>query len=209
MVGRNLLMTCALSVTFLIGITASGCGGRKIIVEQPVKVEDEAERKAEADARRKAEADARRKAEAERLAAEEAERKAEADARRKAEAEAQRKAELTLNAIHFDFDKSNLRSDAQQTLAKHATVLQKYPEVNVTIEGHCDERGTIEYNLALGERRAKSARDYLVRYNLAPKQFKIVSFGKERPVDPRHNEAAWAKNRRAEFVVQETVISGK
>ncbi|MBI4531154.1 MAG: peptidoglycan-associated lipoprotein Pal, partial [Candidatus Latescibacteria bacterium] len=147
----------------------------------------------------------------EQLAAEEAKRKADEDARRKAEAEAEalRKAELTLNAIHFDFDRYNLRSDAQQILAKHATVFQKYPEANVTIEGHCDERGTIEYNLALGERRAKSARDYLVRYNLAPKRFKIVSFGKERPVDLRQNEEAWAKNRRAEFVVQETVISGK
>jgi peptidoglycan-associated lipoprotein len=81
--------------------------------------------------------------------------------------------------------------------------------VNVTIEGHCDERGTIEYNLALGERRAKSARDYLIRFGLDRKRFKTVSYGEERPVDLRQNEEAWAKNRRAEFVVQETIISGK
>ena len=206
MIKRSLSIVCVLGIALLIGMVTSGCGGRKVVAEKPGK---KIEASAEDEAKRKAEEAAKRKAEEERLAAEAAKRKAEEKrlveeaAKRKAEEEAHRKAELTFEGIRFDFDRYTLHPDAQKILGQHAKVLDKYADVNVTIEGHCDERGTTEYNLALGERRAKSARDYLVRYGIGIKRLKTVSFGEERPVDPHHNEAAWTKNRRAEFVIEE------
>ncbi|MDZ7292176.1 MAG: peptidoglycan-associated lipoprotein Pal [candidate division KSB1 bacterium] len=106
---------------------------------------------------------------------------------------------FVLQNIYFDFDKYDLTPEALQTLAENARVLKNYPEVRVIIAGHCDERGTIEYNLALGDKRAKAARDYLLSLNVDPAQISTISYGKERPLDPRHNEEAWAKNRRAAF----------
>ncbi len=99
--------------------------------------------------------------------------------------------------VFFDFDKYNLKADARKTLEKQAVWLKKYPSLVVTVEGHADERGTREYNLALGERRANSARDYLVALGVNPNRLKIISYGKERPVALGSNEAAWAQNRRA------------
>jgi peptidoglycan-associated lipoprotein len=198
----HLAVVVGLSVA--VGLTVVGCAAKKEAVKVTPAAEDEAKRRAmEAEeAKRKAEEEAKRKAEAEKAAAE-AKRKAEEEAKRRMteDATAQQKVELTLDAIHFDFDKYNLRPDAQGILAKHAMALQKYPEVTVVIEGHCDERGTIEYNLALGERRAKSAYDYFARYGIDRKRMKTVSYGEERPVDPGHSEDAWWKNRRDEFVV--------
>lgn len=103
--------------------------------------------------------------------------------------------------IYFDFDKYNLRSDAKAGLDKNYQLLKQFPNAIIKIEGHCDERGTIEYNLSLGEKRAKAAQDYLIGLGVEPHRISIISYGKERPVDPRHNEEAWAKNRRAEFRV--------
>ncbi|MDZ7290226.1 MAG: peptidoglycan-associated lipoprotein Pal [candidate division KSB1 bacterium] len=106
---------------------------------------------------------------------------------------------LVLNTIYFDFDKFDLKTEALQILAANARALKAHPEASIIIEGHCDERGTIEYNLALGDKRAKAAKNYLVSLGVDPAQISIISYGKERPVDFRHNEEAWAKNRRAEF----------
>jgi peptidoglycan-associated lipoprotein len=103
--------------------------------------------------------------------------------------------------VFFDFDSYSLRPDARATLEKEAQWMQQNPRVTVTIEGHADERGTREYNLALGERRANSVRDYLVALGVDPNRIKTVSYGKERPVDPRSTEEAWAKNRRGVMVV--------
>ncbi|MBN2029684.1 peptidoglycan-associated lipoprotein Pal [bacterium] len=108
---------------------------------------------------------------------------------------------LSFENIHFDFDKYNLKPEAMEILAKHATVLKANPEVKIVIEGHCDERGTIEYNLALGEKRAGAARDYLLRMGIASQRISTISYGKERPLDTNHTAEAWAKNRRAVFVV--------
>jgi peptidoglycan-associated lipoprotein len=104
--------------------------------------------------------------------------------------------------IFFDFDSSALSSEAQQQLSQNAAWLQKHPGSAVTIEGHCDERGTDEYNIALGERRADAARSYLVNLGVAGGSLSTVSFGEERPFDPGHNEEAWAKNRRDHFVTK-------
>jgi peptidoglycan-associated lipoprotein len=106
-----------------------------------------------------------------------------------------------VRVIYFDYDKSNLRKDAQDALSSNAKFIQKYPAWKVSIEGHCDERGTAEYNLALGERRAMSAYRYLVSLGIPDKRLSTVSYGEERPVDPGHTEAAWSKNRRAEFKI--------
>lgn len=107
----------------------------------------------------------------------------------------------SLEPIHFAFDEFSLNETAREILSRNATWLKKYANVNIQIEGHCDERGSNEYNIALGERRAKSARDYLVFLGVETGRLSIISYGEEVPIDPGHSESAWAKNRRAEFVV--------
>ena len=104
--------------------------------------------------------------------------------------------------IHFEFDSSFLTSEAQAILTDKARFLQKYPDVMVIIEGHCDSRGTNEYNLALGDRRAQSAKAYLINLGIAASRMTTVSYGEEKPLDPRETEEAWAKNRRAHFVLR-------
>lgn len=106
-----------------------------------------------------------------------------------------------LKPAFFDYDKSDIRSDARDVLAADATWLKRYPGVQFTIEGHCDERGTAQYNLALGDRRANAAKDYLASLGVDASRIKTVSYGKERPFDTGHDEEAWQKNRRAHFVV--------
>jgi peptidoglycan-associated lipoprotein len=103
--------------------------------------------------------------------------------------------------VFFDFDKFNLKPDARKTLEKQAAWLKANPSVRITLEGHADERGTREYNLALGERRANSAKDYLISLGINPGRVKTISYGKERPVAMGSNEAAWAQNRRSVTVV--------
>jgi peptidoglycan-associated lipoprotein len=103
--------------------------------------------------------------------------------------------------IRFEFDRATLTDEARATLERHALWLQSRREVRLTIEGHCDERGTVEYNLALGEQRARAARDYLVSLGVAPERLRTVTYGKERPLDPSSTEQAWARTRRAHFVV--------
>jgi peptidoglycan-associated lipoprotein len=104
--------------------------------------------------------------------------------------------------IHFDVDKYNFPPLAQQILQRKAEWLRNNPDVSVVIEGHCDERGTNEYNLALGARRAESARAYLINLGIAGSRLTTISYGEERPVDPGHNEIAWAKNRREHFTIE-------
>jgi peptidoglycan-associated lipoprotein len=103
--------------------------------------------------------------------------------------------------VRFELDSAQLTDEARAMLEKHALWLQGQRDVRVTVEGHCDERGTVDYNLALGEQRARAARDYLASLGVAAERLRVVSFGKERPLDPGHDEAAWAKNRRAHFAV--------
>ena len=105
-----------------------------------------------------------------------------------------------LKTIYFDFDKYNLRDDARRQLDANAEILRSNMDMNIVIEGHCDERGTDEYNLALGERRAQAAREYLVRLGIDASRINVISYGEERPVAPGHDEESWALNRRGEFV---------
>jgi peptidoglycan-associated lipoprotein len=101
--------------------------------------------------------------------------------------------------IYFDFDKSELKPASRAVLEKKAGWLRANPQYKLKIEGHCDERGTVEYNLALGERRATSSMKYLSALGISADRMSTISYGEERPADPGKNEAAWAKNRRAEF----------
>jgi peptidoglycan-associated lipoprotein len=103
--------------------------------------------------------------------------------------------------VYFATDKSDLSAEARATLQKQAVWLRRYPNVTITVEGHCDERGTREYNLALGERRANAAREYLRALGVEPTRMKTISYGKERPVALGSNEDAWKQNRRAVTVV--------
>ena len=103
--------------------------------------------------------------------------------------------------IFFEFDKATLAPSAQDNLMKKAEWMRSNPDATVTIEGHADERGTNEYNLALGERRAESAKNFLVDLGIAPSRLTTISYGEERPIDPQSNEEAWAKNRRGHFVI--------
>lgn len=104
--------------------------------------------------------------------------------------------------VYFDFDRSDIRPDQRGAINTNADIFRKWTEWSVSVEGHCDERGTAEYNLALGERRAMSAKQALAAAGIEAVRVSTVSYGEERPVDPGHSEAAWARNRRAEFRVR-------
>jgi peptidoglycan-associated lipoprotein len=109
--------------------------------------------------------------------------------------------ESPLEPAFFQYDSSELDLEGRSVLESNAEVLRRYPTWVITVEGHCDERGTPEYNLALGERRALVARDYLVELGLSADRVRTVSYGKEVPFDPAGNEAAWSANRRAHLVI--------
>ena len=160
-----------------------GCGGRKT---RPLEEEEALEA-----ARRKAmeEEEARRRAQA-----------AEEEAVKPIQPAEEKP--LALDSIHFDYDKYNLTGKAISTLSENAEILMEHPDLEITLEGHCDERGTDEYNLALGEKRALAARDFLVNFGIARARISVISYGEEKPVDPGHDEEAWSKNRRAEFVIK-------
>ncbi len=103
--------------------------------------------------------------------------------------------------IYFDFNKYNIRPDMVQRMENNAKFLLAHPNIKIQIQGNCDERGSEAYNLALGEKRAEAAKKYLVNLGVAPDRIQTISFGKEKPLDPRHCPAAWAKNRRDDFVI--------
>jgi len=110
-------------------------------------------------------------------------------------------AETAVKDIFFEFDKSNISPDAREILKANTDFLLKDGNSKVVIEGHCDERGTAEYNMALGQRRAQETKKYLVNLGIKEPRIKTISYGEERPFDPGHDEDAWAKNRRAHFAV--------
>lgn len=103
--------------------------------------------------------------------------------------------------VYFDYDKYDIRPSDVETIQRMASLLMKHPKVKIQIEGHCDERGTQEYNLALGERRANSVKQYLISLGIADDRISTISYGEERPVDPGHDEEAYRKNRRAHFII--------
>lgn len=116
--------------------------------------------------------------------------------------------ETIAQRIHFAFDKSNITDESAQILQRKAQALRQFSNFKIQIQGNCDERGSNEYNLALGQRRAESARKYLVSLGISPDRLSTISFGEERPIAMGHNEQAWAQNRRDDFVIQNLTASG-
>ena len=172
-----------------------GCAEKKAVVKEgaAVTTDDQAAK------------DAAAKAEADRLARERAEREAAERAKageQSAKVEAAATTEDAIKDIYFDFDKSNIRSDAREILKANADNFLKNSAASIVIEGNCDERGTAEYNMALGQRRAQEAKKYLVNLGVKGSKITTISYGKEKPIDPGHDEDAWAKNRRDHFVVK-------
>lgn len=108
-----------------------------------------------------------------------------------------------LKMVFFDYDRYFIRDDSKSVLETNAAWLGRFSSAKILIEGHCDERGTEEYNLALGEKRAKSTFDYLVSLGVSPQRIKVISYGKSQPLDNGHNEIAWQRNRRAQFLIIE------
>ncbi len=171
---------------------------KKTIVAEPTSIVDQAKLDAEAKARAEAEA----RAEEERI-------KAQALADQLAKEKAMREAGMATakdrfvnENVQFEFDSSELTGMAIALLKDKADYLNENPGMAVVIEGHCDERGTTEYNIALGERRAVTVKNYLLNLGISGSRLTTVSFGEERPLDPAENEAAYSKNRRAQFVIE-------
>jgi peptidoglycan-associated lipoprotein len=188
-----MLMVLAFSLSIF-----SGCAEKKAVVKdeavqeqkepakaaQPVVTDDEAARKA--------------KEAADREAALKAQAAKDAAAKKNAAA----LADLNLQNIYFDFDKSAIRPDAREILKADAEIFTKNSGATIVIQGYCDERGTAEYNIALGERRAQETKQYLVNLGINASRMETISYGKENPLDPGHNEAAWAQNRRVQFLLK-------
>lgn len=135
------------------------------------------------------------------IAREAARLEAELAAQRAAEEALRRARAVLTERVHFDYDMSEIRPDAEQVLRSKVEILRASPNVRIRIEGHCDDRGSNEYNDALGNRRAQAVVDFFTNFGLDPSRFTTVSFGEDRPLVRASNEEAWAQNRRAEFIV--------
>jgi peptidoglycan-associated lipoprotein len=189
------------------GLVITGCPKKTVLKEEPsVKKAEEPAADREKAAKLEAEREAREK-ELARIREEEAKRAKEKEfektlvAKKEPGIAGEVFESKMLKDIHFDFDKYDIRPGDAEVLKENASLLMKNPGVKIQIEGHCDERGTVEYNLALGERRANSAKRYLISLGLTGDRISTISYGKEKPLDPGHNEEAWAKNRRGHFIV--------
>lgn len=180
-------------VAVLGAVLLGACGGNEP-VEEPAPVVTAPDTAAE---RRAREAAAREAEERQRREAAERERAA----RERAMEEARRARETIAQRVHFDFDQSSIRADAESVLQRQVAILRAYPDVRLRITGHADERGSTEYNLALGQRRAQAVKDYYVTSGLNANRFEVVSLGEERPIATGSTEEAWAQNRRAEFAI--------
>jgi peptidoglycan-associated lipoprotein len=189
---KNWTLLILLLVVF-VAFLAPSCG-KKEIRSEPVMTEEEARRKAEEEARRR---------DMEKQAAVREESLTEEGLREEKEKIRFERDMFENEDILFEFDSAKLSDEAQNILRRKAEWLRQNPRAQVIIEGHCDERGTTEYNLALGDRRAFSAKSFLVDLGINESRLTTVSYGEERPLDPSATEEAWAKNRRDHFVIKE------
>ncbi len=191
-----------------VGLFVEGCAKKRVAVNRDRSSVQSSEEARRLEAERAAkEAQELKERELARVKEEEAKRAAEGAFEKSLVAKKERGIEgevyetKLLKDIHFDFDRYEVRRGDEEILKEDAAWLKKNPKTKVQVEGHCDERGTVEYNLALGERRANYAKQYLVSLGIAADRISTISYGKERPLDPGHDEEAWAKNRRVHFVV--------
>jgi peptidoglycan-associated lipoprotein len=205
----------SLSIIVLIlcfGLILTGCPKKTVVKEEPSvkraeELAGEREKAAKLEAERAAKEKEAREKELARIREEEAKKAREKEfgkslvAKKEPGIEGEVLESKLLKDIHFDFDKYDIRSGDAEILKENAALLMKHPTLKIQIEGHCDERGTSEYNLALGERRANSAKKYLISLGMRADQISTISYGEEKPLDPGHNEEAWGKNRRAHTVI--------
>jgi peptidoglycan-associated lipoprotein len=184
------------------GLILAGCPKKTVVKEEPsVKKEEAAKLEAERAAKEARERELAKIREEEAKKAQEKEFEKSLVGKKEPGIEGEIFESKLLKDIHFDFDKYDIRPGDTEILKENGTLLKKYSNVKIQIEGHCDERGTVEYNLALGERRANSTKKYLTSLGISPDRISTISYGKERPADPGHNEEAWAKNRRAHTII--------
>jgi len=193
-------------IVLCLGLFVAGCAKKKVVVNRD-RSSEASRLEAERAAREAREAQEAKEKELARIKEEEARlaRRGEFEKSLVAKKESGIEGEVfetkLLKDIYFEFDKYDIRPKDEGVLKENAAWLKKNPNTRVQIEGHCDERGTVEYNLALGERRANYTKRYLVSLGIAPDRISTISYGKERPLDTGHSEEAWAKNRRVHFVV--------
>ena len=185
-------------------LMSTGCPKKTVVKEEPsvIKSEEAAKRETERAARESETKEAREKELASKKE-EEAKKEFEKSlvAKKTPGVEGEAFESSLLKDVHFDYDKYDIRPQDAEILKGNATLLKKYLNIKIQIEGHCDERGTSEYNLALGERRSNSIKDYLLSLGILGDRVSTISYGKERPLDPGHNDEAWAKNRRGHFII--------
>jgi peptidoglycan-associated lipoprotein len=186
-----------------LGLIMAGCPKKTVMKEEPSATKSEEARKLEAEqaAKEARERELAKMKEEEAKRAQEKEFEKSLVAKKTPGIEGEVFESSLLKDIHFDFDKYDIRPADAEILKGNAALLTRYPKMKIQIEGHCDERGTVEYNLALGERRANSTKKYLITLGLAGDRVSAISYGKERPLDPGHNEEAWAKNRRGHTII--------
>jgi len=189
---RKKLLSMALIVFIVsLALAMGGCAKKEPIMKEPVGVTAPDAAKAEAEAKA--------------AAAEAARQEQEVLRQKELKAKAQREKLLaeaaTFGDVYFDFDKYDLKPSAREVLSRLGDWLLEQKDFEIAVEGHCDERGTKEYNLALGERRAEAAKAYLVNLGVDAMRITTISYGEELPLDPGHNEEAWSKNRRDHFVI--------
>jgi peptidoglycan-associated lipoprotein len=192
----SLLLVIGLSAA----VVAGACGGNPPPEQAPTPNPDSI---AQAE-RQRQEAEAAAQAERERQAREEAERIArqrEADSLAAIARGSEEVRNMVATMIHFDYDKANIRGEDAATLDSKVAILQANPNLRIRIHGHCDERGSDEYNLALGNRRAQSTKQYLVSHGIDASRIETQSWGEERPMVDGHDESAWSQNRRDEFEI--------
>jgi peptidoglycan-associated lipoprotein len=182
-----------LMAVLVAGLFLTASCAKKTVVSDATTIEDQAKTAADA----AAEAEAARKAEQERIRQQELQEEA-----AKKEQTVKARTRFLNQHIHFEFDSAQLTDTAKALLREKADWLKANAGTSIVIEGHCDERGTTEYNLALGERRAAAAKQYLQDLGIGAYRMTTVSYGEERPLDPGQNEAAYSKNRRAQFVLK-------
>ena len=202
----GLFLILAFSLTIF-----SGCAEKKAVVkDEAIQEQKEAAAQeaapaavtADDEAARKAKEAADREAALKEQAAKDEAARREAARAAWAKKNAEALVELSLQNIYFDYDKSAIRPDAREILKANAEIFTKNSSAKIVVEGHCDERGTAEYNMALGERRAQEAKQYLVNLGIDASRIETISYGKERPLDNRSTEEAWAQNRRAQFLLK-------
>jgi len=196
-----------LILVLCLGLILTGCPKKTVVKEEPSVKKSEEAAKLESERERAAREKEAQEREAARIKDEEARKAREKEFEKSLVAKKQPGIEgevfesSLLKDVYFEFDKYDIRPQDAEVLKGNAALLTKNPTVKVQIEGHCDERGTIEYNLALGERRANSAKKYLSSLGVSGDRISTISYGKEMPLDPGHNEEAWTKNRRAHTVI--------